>query len=371
MAVFTAFIKTNMLIINIKEVNIMIFRFGKRQMLITAFSFFILVSAVAMFSFVFLADGEEDKSYIKWAELNVSYKALEDALRLDIETYDKLYHISMVDTLSYLAVKNGNDFSSYKSADIEKMKEALADTYTVDDLMPENKYYDFYKEVFTAALGGLLGEYEKEAPDGNGGKTVKKGYGLIAYSPIAEGFSYSHYDDFGAGRTYGYRRSHLGNDLMGYVGTPIVAVEGGRVESYGWNNYGGWRLGIRSFDGKRSYYYAHLRKDSPYAEGIKEGSLVKAGQVIGYMGMTGYSTKENVNGMSVPHLHFGLQLIFDESQKEGENQIWLDMYAFVKLLSQNRATVIKDEETKHYKRVYDIISYNYPDELKKFVTLPS
>lgn len=349
----------------------MVFRLRKKQILITVFSFFVLTSVTVMFSFVFIADGQEDKSYIKWAELNVSYKALEDAVQLDIETHDKLYHISMVDTLSYLAVKNGNNFSSYKGSDIEEMKEKLGDTYTVDELMDGNKYYAFYKEVFTAALGGLLGEYEKEAPDRKGGKIIKKDYGLIAYSPIAEGFSYSHYDDFGSSRTYGYRRSHLGNDLMGYVGTPIVAVEGGTVECYGWNNYGGWRLGIRSFDGKRSYYYAHLRKDRPYAEGIKEGSLVKAGQVIGYMGMTGYSTKENVNGMNVPHLHFGMQLIFDESQKEGENQIWLDMYTFVKFLSRNKATVLKDEETKEYKRVYDIISYNYPKELRKFVTEPS
>lgn len=318
-------------------------------------SVFLLAFFLVLLSFGFEADGQEDKSYIKWAELNVSYKALEDAINLDIDTYEKLYHIRAVDTLSYLATKNGNDFSSYKSSDLEKMKKSLGDIYTVDDLMEDNKYYLYYKQVFSAALGGLLGEYKKEAPDGKGGKTIKEGYGLIAYSPIAEGFSYSHYDDFGSSRTYGYRRSHLGNDLMGYVGTPIIAVEGGTVECYGWNNYGGWRLGIRSFDGKRSYYYAHLRKDRPYAKGINKGTQVKAGQVIGYMGMTGYSTKENVNGMNVPHLHFGMQLIFDESQKEGENQIWLDMYNLVKLLSKNKATVVRDEETKEYARKYELI----------------
>ena len=154
--------------------------------------------------------------------------------------------------------------------------------------------------------------------------------------------------------------------MMGYVGTPIVATEGGTVECIGWNQYGGWRLGIRSFDGKRSYYYAHLRKDSPYAEGIEAGSLVKAGQVIGYMGMTGYSTKSNVNGMSVPHLHFGLQLIFDESQKEGVNQIWLDMYNIVRLLERNRATVVKGDEGGEYKRKYDIITPAYPESLQKY-----
>ena len=54
----------------------------------------------------------------------------------------------------------------------------------------------------------------------------------------------------------------------------------------------GWRIGIRSFDNKRYYYYAHLRQNYPYAEGLEEGSVVTAGDVIGYMGHTGYSTTE-------------------------------------------------------------------------------
>lgn len=329
------------------------------------------ILATGIFSLaVFLRAGAEkeqtEKAYIKWAELNVSLRALEDTMALDIETYDKLYHISWIDALSYLAVKNGNNWSSYKTRDLQKMQEALGDSNTIEDIMGENKYFSYYKEAFSAALSGLLGEFEREKPDGNGGKTTYSGYGLVAYSPIAEGFSYSHYDDFGSSRSYGYRRSHLGNDLLGNIGTPIVAVEGGTVECIGWNQYGGWRLGIRSFDNKRSYYYAHLRKDRPYHSDIKQGSLVKAGQVIGYMGMTGYSTKENVNGLNIPHLHFGLQLIFDESQKEGTNQIWLDVYNLVKLLSKNRATVVKDSETGDYFRKYDIIGRNYPPQLQTF-----
>ena len=298
-------------------------------------------------------DGEE-KSYIKWAEMNDCHSALQDTMALDIETYGKLYHISWIDALSYLACKNGNSWDGYKKSQLDKMVEELGEGNTVDDLMQGNKYYTYFKESFSAMLSGLLGVYEKEAPDGMGGKKIVSGYGLIAYSPIAEGFSYSHYDDFGVSRSYGYRRSHMGNDLMGYVGTPIVSVEAGTVEAIGWNRYGGWRLGIRSLDGKRSYYYAHLRKDRPYAEGIEVGSKVKPGQVIGYLGMTGYSTKENVNGMNVPHLHFGLQLVFDESQKEGTNQIWLDVYNLVRLLSKNKATVVKDEKTGEYIRKYDI-----------------
>ena len=272
--------------------------------------------AMSLYTNVSAETQKDENTYIKWAEMNACLSALEDTMQLDIESFGKLYHISWVDSLSYLACKNGNSWDGYKRAQLDKMVEELGDIYTVDDLMCGNEYYAYYKETFSAMLSGILGTYEKEAPDGNGGKKTVTGYGFVAYSPIAEGFSYSHYDDFGASRSYGYKRQHLGHDLMGYVGTPVVAVEGGTVECIGWNQYGGWRLGIRSFDGKRSYYYAHLRKDSPYAEGIEAGAQVKAGQVIGYMGMTGYSVKSNVNGMSVPHLHFGLQLIFDESQKE-------------------------------------------------------
>src|SRR5699024_2001636 len=152
-------------------------------------------------------------------------------------------------------------------------------------------------------------------------------------SPIAKNYSYSHYDDFGNSRSYGYSRVHFGNDLLGSVGTPIISVEGGTVEAMGWNQFGGWRIGIRSSDGLRYYYYAHLRKNRPFSQGLEVGSKVKAGDVIGYLGMTGYSIKENVNNITKPHLHFGIQLIFDESKKDSPNQIWIDVYHVIKLLS--------------------------------------
>ena len=148
----------------------------------------------------------------------------------------------------------------------------------------------------------------------------------------------------------------------GSIGTPIVAVESGYIEALGWNQYGGWRVGIRSFDKKRYYYYAHLRKNHPYAENIKEGQIVQAGDVIGYLGMTGYSTKENVNNINVPHLHFGIQLIFDEVQKEGPNQIWCNLYDLVNFLQRNRSEVYKsNQETKDYSRKIDFIDSNVPD----------
>ena len=132
----------------------------------------------------------------------------------------------------------------------------------------------------------------------------------------------------------------------------IVAVEGGTVEALGWNRYGGWRVGIRSHDRKRYYYYAHLRKDQPYAPGLREGDTVQAGDVIGFMGRTGYSDTENVNNIETVHLHFGLQLIFDESQKDCDNEIWIDVYDIVELLSRHRSSVRYDRERSAWTRVY-------------------
>ena len=107
-------------------------------------------------------------------------------------------------------------------------------------------------------------------------------------------------------------------------------------------------------DHKRYYYYAHLRKNYPYVKDLKVGSTVKPGDVIGYLGRTGYSSTENVNNIDEAHLHFGLQLIFDESQKEGNNEIWVDVYPLVRLLYRNRSETVKNQETKEYSRVYDI-----------------
>ena len=78
--------------------------------------------------------------------------------------------------------------------------------------------------------------------------------------------------------------------------------------------------------------------------------------------MTGYSTKENVNNINVPHLHFGMQLIFDESQKEGNNEIWIDVYSIIEFLKKNRSEVyLEDTSTKNYARKYDIMLPEVPE----------
>lgn len=157
---------------------------------------------------------------------------------------------------------------------------------------------------------------------------------LKLFLEFAKNYSFSHYDDFGNSRSYGYKKSSSWKWFNGQYWNSRYAVESGTIEALGWNQYGGWRIGIRSFDKKRYYYYAHLRKNHPYQNSLQEGQTVKAGEVIGYLGMTGYSTTENVNNINVPHLHFGLQLIFNDVQKDGINQIWIDVYNIIELLKK-------------------------------------
>lgn len=287
---------------------------------------------------------------IKWVDFDVPYESMKFAMEQDIASFDQEKHISWIEILALAACRTGGkcgiSATKQAAADLKGDKspaELLGDLY---------RYYAYYHEAYSAALGGLLGSYAIEKD----GQWVAD-YGLKAFSPIAAGYGYSHCDDFGVGRSFGFKRKHLGHDLMGSQGTPIVAVEGGVVEVMGWNRYGGWRVGIRSFDNKRYYYYAHLQKDKPFAPGLAEGDMVQAGDLIGFMGRTGYSDKENVNNIETVHLHFGMELVFDESQKECNSEIWIDVYDIVRLLNSHRSSIRNGERVYPY-RDLDVAELN-------------
>ena len=293
---------------------------------------------------------------IRWVDYDVSYNSMKYAMDVDIETFDQEKHISWIDILALAATRTGGKCGL---ASVKKAAKDLSGDIAVEELLGEQyKYYNYYHTAYTAILGGLLGSYSVEI---NG--ESKPCYGLKAFSPIAAGYGYQHCDDFGNSRSFGFARKHLGNDLMGGLGTPIVAVEGGVVEVMGWNRYGGWRIGIRSYDSKRYYYYAHLQKDKPFAPGLQEGDMVQAGDLLGFMGKTGYSDRENVNNIETVHLHFGMQLVFDESQKECNNEIWIDVYQIVRLLSAHRSSVEKcDGQWRRKYRFSDLDIMPYPTQ---------
>ncbi len=298
----------------------------------------------------------QTSDYIKYAEFNPNYALLNKALKYDLSTYEQNIHLDWIELLSYCAAKNDGKFTKSSAKEMDNLASKLLCGEDIHKLTKNLKDYNYYHTVYSAVLDEFIGEYTVEVYDelSKNEKSLVTKYGLKTFSPIAKGYSFSHYDDFNAANTYGFEKTHLGNDLQGTVGTPIIAVEGGTVEDIGWNEYGGWQIGIRSFDKKRYYYYGHLQDNHPYIKNLSVGSNVQSGDVIGYLGMSGHDNYENVKNVNTPHLHFGLQLIFDESQK-GSNEIWIDVYSIIELLSKNKSEVTKDEETGEYRRRYNII----------------
>ncbi|MBB4824410.1 hypothetical protein HNO89_001632 [Sporosarcina luteola] len=119
--------------------------------------------------------------------------------------------------------------------------------------------------------------------------------------PIPKGYNYTYRGTWGASRGWGGRRIHEGTDIFAGYGTPVMSASYGVIEVMGWNNYGGWRIGIR--DNHNTYhYYAHL---AYFNKDLKQGDVVEPGTVIGSVGSSGYG-KEGTSGKFPPHLHYGV-----------------------------------------------------------------
>lgn len=124
-------------------------------------------------------------------------------------------------------------------------------------------------------------------------------------------------------RTYGGTRGHEGTDLMSSVNErglfPVVSMTDGMVTNKGWLPQGGWRIGVTAPHGGY-FYYAHL--DS-YSD-LEIGDEVQAGDLLGYMGDSGYG-QEGTTGKFPVHLHLGIYL--EETGKEiSINPYWILKY---------------------------------------------
>ena len=140
----------------------------------------------------------------------------------------------------------------------------------------------------------------------------------LQYFPVAESsdnsrLSVSFEDSWMFDRSYGGERGHEGTDIMPSVNEPgrfpVVSMTDGTVESKGWLELGGYRLGIRAPHGAY-FYYAHM--DS-YSD-IEEGDTINAGDLLGFMGDTGYGAEEGTRGKFPVHLHVGIYLYQNEQE---------------------------------------------------------
>lgn len=136
-------------------------------------------------------------------------------------------------------------------------------------------------QLLPHATGPLVGVPQLVTPPLDAGPYIFPVYGPTTF-----------YDSYGAdsdGTTYQH-----GGELFGELGQPVLAAANGSLFSLGWNRADGNRLWLRDHQGNL-FYYANLAAFSTKA---RNGSRVKAGDVIGFMGNTG--TAEG----SATHLHF-------------------------------------------------------------------
>lgn len=247
------------------------------------------------------------------------------------------------------------DYDDFRNIRIDKTHLDKIDEYT-HNLLVENselKEHSYINKISYLTFAMILSDYDmlnKSVPDEKiflrGIERIsrtkafqelyhyyKEIFSDIKYFPVpimgegAKGVSYE--DSWYAPRRYGGNRYHEGTDLMasnnkrGYF--PIISITDGIVENMGWLEKGGYRIGIRSVSG--SYvYYAHL---DTYAPDIKIGDYVIAGQLLGFMGDSGYGSEGTIGQFDV-HLHLGIYVM------SGDDEMSVNPYWILKLLEHSR-----------------------------------
>jgi len=138
----------------------------------------------------------------------------------------------------------------------------------------------FYR--FQSPDDGLVDYYDET------GKSAKK---FLVRKPLLAGIMRS---GFGLRRhpVLGYTKMHTGVDWAADSGTPIYASGNGTIDKVGWESGYGKYIRIRHNNGYETAY-GHM---TAFARGMDEGTRVRQGQVIGFVGSTGLSTGS--------HLHY-------------------------------------------------------------------
>lgn len=164
--------------------------------------------------------------------------------------------------------------------------------YLDDDGVSQKTGNIIYSEITNVEKNIIL--YRYEYPNGSiayftpEGKSIEKS---LMRTPI-NGAKLSSRYGFRIHPILGYNKMHQGTDFAAPIGTPVMASGAGTVEYSGWKGGYGKFISIRHSPVYQTNY-AHLQD---YAKGMRRGTKVQQGQVIGYLGNTGSSTG--------PHLHY-------------------------------------------------------------------
>jgi hypothetical protein len=257
---------------------------------------------------------EEGNNYDAFRELRVSSSVIEEVLSR-VEDHQKKSMSTMEtapDAIGYLTFNMlANEF------DLVKHKLVSESVFLRGrSRLEQRKGYIRLYEYYEAILSDLKC-FPVPRVDGNSANT-----------------DISFVDTWNELRKYGGKRRHEGTDIMannnlrGYY--PIISITDGTVEKLGWLEKGGYRVGIRAPSGAY-FYYAHLYS---YAPGLSVGDNIIAGQLLGYMGDSGYG-KEGTVGQFDVHLHLGIYV----QTEAGEMSV--NPYALLCMLEKNRSSMIQ------------------------------
>lgn len=182
----------------------------------------------------------------------------------------------------------------------------------------------------------------------NKGYYNEKGQGLergflrvpLNYSRISSRYSTSRLHP-----VLGYHRPHYGVDYAAPIGTPVKATASGVVKIKSRTKGNGNYIGLRHPNGYETFYL-HLHG---FNRSIKKGSYVEQGQIIGYVGSTGYSTG--------PHLDYRIR----------KNGKWLNPLKFVatpKTLKKNDVKAFQEYAQSYFNQL-NISTVEYANNTKR------
>ncbi len=266
---------------------------------------YIIGVIVIILGFYFFVDKEniEDIKTENIASLKISSDVINK-----IKSFSTKYEMDFSELLTYYSLEN--HFFENKIETDDKIEQnfimnydKIKAKYNYDEI---RKYYDLFNSIINE----------------------------IKCFPINSKYfnDYIYSDSWGGSRTYGGDRIHEGCDIMDKENIrgriPIVSMTDGKIQNANWNELGGYNVGIVSESGNY-YYYAHLNS---FESNISEGENIKSGDIIGYMGDSGYGT-EGTTGQFPVHLHIGIYPKIDF----GKENFAINPYPFLSMVEKTNS----------------------------------
>lgn len=341
----------------------------KNKIFILFFSLVGFLTIFLMFSFLakYKAQTYEEnlKQYKKLSNCVAPTNVMEKALKADVKATSEGKEAKFTKIISFLAAKYLGNWSQFKEKDLDEIVEKLCDEEKEKDLMHIYSNYPYFKEFYETLFSQYVGKYtiSKTTENEEQSNFFEERYGLKAYSPIAYGYKPSFCDDFDNEVNFAKQKGHFGNDIAVKKGTPFVAVESGiidRIHNEGKIN----QIELKSFDGKRRYIYSNCNEKKPFADGIKKGAVVFAGQLLGFVGCSDCCEKGGAKILNCPYLHFAIKISL-KTENEAKREIYVDAYNILKFLEHHKVEFIKQQgvlQPKHICRDEEYMKYTKKDE---------